>query len=65
MQPEAGIDVPHFARIDELDARYPHGVQFAFDFAGPEIEEAVQYGKSRCEIHVLPDEALQNARVVG
>jgi hypothetical protein len=65
VQPEAGVDVPHFARTDELDARDPHGVQLAFDVAGPEIEEAVQHGKSRSEIHVLPDETLQNARVVG
>ena len=65
MQAEAGVGVPDFARIDELDARHRHRVQLAFDVAAPEIEEPVQHRKIRCEIHVLPDEALQDARVIG
>jgi hypothetical protein len=65
VQAEAGVGVPDFARTDELDARHRHRVQLAFDVAAPEIEEAVQHRKIRCEIHVLPDEALQDARVIG
>jgi hypothetical protein len=40
-------------------------MELAFDIVAPEIEEPAQFGKIRSEVKLLPDEALQEVRVIG
>src|SRR4051794_18964572 len=52
-------------RLDQGRMRHSHRVQRPFELATPEVEEAGQDGKFGSEIVVLPDEVLQELRVVG
>src|SRR5260370_18490702 len=42
-----------------------HGVEPALDMAAPKIEKPAQLGEVRRGIQVLPDENLQQVRMVG
>src|SRR5437660_11003120 len=40
------------------------GMQLALDVAAPELEESVEFGKFGGEVEFLPDEGLEQRRVV-
>src|SRR5688572_29287080 len=44
--------------------RHRYGVQRPFELAGPEVQELVQHRKLRRQIVFLPNERLQQLRVV-
>jgi len=58
-------------RVSDLGRRYElggadaHGVQLAIQRAFPESQKLVQHRKLRCDVQILPDETLQQPRVVG
>ena len=49
---------------DQSARRHAHRMQFAFDVAAPEIEKAMENGKTGSQIEFLPDVALQNRWVI-
>ena len=53
------------ARADQLLAGDVDGVQLALDLRDPEIEELVQLGIAGRDIVMLPDERLEDTRMVG
>ena len=53
----AGVDAGGVCNAD--------GMEFAFEFAVPEIEEFLEDRETRGEVEVLPDVGLQQAGVVG
>src|SRR6516162_988818 len=42
-----------------------YGMELAFNILPPEIEKPAQFGKIRSQVELLPDEALQQVRVIG
>src|SRR6185437_17111082 len=64
VQGKAHSGVAQLAGRDERRARHLHRVQPALDVADPEIEEAAEDWELRREVHVLLQEALQDARMV-
>src|SRR3546814_762379 len=64
VQPEFGSDVPEFARRDDTVVRHRYRMNPAFDVLLPEAEEPAQYRIARRQIETLPDEALQQVRMI-
>src|SRR6266436_773478 len=64
VQGEAGLGVTQLAGFYEGGARHLHRMQLALDIADPEFEEAAENRILRRQVHVLPDEALQQARMI-
>src|SRR5690606_25031351 len=52
-------------RLDELGRRHLDRMQLAVQLAAPEIEEPAQDREVGGQIEILPDIALQEARIVG
>src|SRR5260370_40552856 len=64
MQREFGACVLQFRGRDEAARCNAHGMQPAFEIVAPEAEKAVEDGKSRRDIQLLPDVALEHRRMV-
>src|SRR3954469_4131628 len=59
---------PYEAELGGLDqggVRHSHRVQRSFELATPKVEKAGQDRKLGSEVVILPDEILQEMRVVG
>src|ERR1051325_11320553 len=52
-------------RLHDAGRCHPHRMHTGVKFAIPKLEKLAQYGEPRCQIDFLPDEALQDSRVVG
>ena len=64
VQPELAVDRPQLGRLDQLAVRHLHRMQRAVELLHPEGEEALQLGKFREQVVVLPDVGLQQPRMV-
>lgn len=53
------------AGLNQLCMCHGDGVDFAIKLAVPEVDEFIQYRKFWRNVQLLPDEALQQFRVVG
>ena len=64
MQAKRGANVaePRPCRRPRLSD--PDRVELAFEVAAPEFQKAAQLGKVRSTIELLPDEALQDSRMI-
>ena len=65
MQGQAVLDVAEAVRADCGTLLNVYRMQFAFDAAPPELEEPLELGEIGRQIELLPNEALQESRVVG
>src|SRR5258708_30113018 len=65
VQPELRADRLEFRRLDEACMSYRHRMKQAIEFARPEVEELLELGEMRMQVVLLPDEVLQNVRVIG
>ena len=64
IQPELAVDRFQLGRLDQPRMRDHHRMQRAFQLLDPERQEALQLGKFREQVVVLPDEGLQQPLVV-
>ena len=65
MQRQLMLDVPEAGRADAAALLDVHGVQLALNAVAPEFEKALQFRVIRRQVEFLPDEALQQGRMVG
>ena len=65
MQPEFAIDGADFGGLDQPCMCDRHRVQRPFQRLEPEAEEAIEGGKSRAQVVVLPDVGLQQPGMIG
>lgn len=59
------VDRAPSPRRYSVDGGDAHGVKFAVQRLAPEIQKALKLGEFWRKIEVLPDEALQQARMIG
>src|SRR4051812_11361716 len=64
VQRQRVLDVAEAGRAGAAALAHIHRMQLALDIGAPEFEKALQLGIIRREIEFLPDEALQQGRVV-
>src|SRR4051794_12920080 len=65
VQPELAVDRLQLSRLDQPGVGDQNRMQRAFQLLHPEREKALQLGKFREQVVVLPDERLQKPLVVG
>ncbi len=59
MQPKLAVDRLELGRLDQLAMRHLHRMQRALQLLLPEGEEALQLGKLREQVVILPDVGLR------
>ena len=64
IQRELPVGVAQLGRADQRGGGDADGMQGPLDLAAPELEEAGELGEVRREVQLLPDEGLQDARMV-
>src|SRR6185437_3885155 len=65
MQPEYTIDGAELRGLDQLGVRDANRIQRPLQLLLPELQEVLQRGKSREQIVILPDIALQQRGMIG
>lgn len=65
MEDQAAFHGAEFGGFDEFAVGDADGVEFGVEFGAPEVEEFVEHGKLRGDVEQLPDELLQDGRMVG
>ena len=64
MHTERGTDVAEPWPSSEAGLADPHRVQLALDIAAPVFQKAAERREIRGDVHLLPDEALQQVRMI-
>ena len=64
MQRERVVDVTDFGRADEILAHHPHRMERAVQIFAPIFKKLVKLRIVRRQIHILPDESLQQCGVI-
>src|SRR5258707_12330962 len=64
VQRQRMLEVAEAARAEAAALLYTHRMQLAVDAAAPEFEKALQFRIIRRQVEFLPDEALQQSRMV-
>ena len=68
MEKTSGTAAPvvfHLRRLDDPAGSNPHRVQLAIKLGLPEVKKCIQFGEFRAQIVFLPDEGLEQGRVIG
>src|ERR1700722_6975308 len=64
VQPEFRANRLVFRRLDKARMRHRHRMKQAVEFARPEVEKLPEFWEVRMQVVLLPDEVLQNVRVI-
>src|SRR5687767_3262623 len=64
MQAKLAFDEGELGRRDQPPMRDPDTIERAVEIGGPEVQKIRKLGKARREIVILPDIALEEARMV-
>src|SRR5438067_8609290 len=65
IQQKLTVECPDLGRLDELCMTDHHAMQRPIELLLPESQEFDQNRELRCNVVVLPDVGLQQARIVG
>lgn len=65
MEADFGSDVAHVQRRQDSALGHAHRMKFSLQRALPKVQELVQHRKFGCHVEFLPNECLEQARVVG
>ena len=65
MQDDLALHVPPVRGAEQPEMRVADRMQRPVDFPVPELDEMIEHRKIRREVIILPDEKLQQMRMIG